>query len=153
MENIRDMNYFMDADLETVIETECEGIDKIKYPDTIGDNEQVIKGLPIPWVLKPITTDALSILSENNTTRIRKGGRITKTVDETRLTNELLVDTIIFPNFKDKAWLNKMKCIDPVDLLMKVLSLPGDYARISQAVTKVNGMEDVQEEIIKSAKN
>lgn len=123
----RSMDFFMDVDFNSNIEeVEIEGITKVCYP---AGHEKA--GKPIPWILKPITTELLAKVTDDNTSKIRKEGRIIKTVDENRLTNELMVETIVYPNFKDKQWLESLKLLDPVDLLMKVLSLPGDYSRIS----------------------
>lgn len=142
------MDFFMDCDYGNDVELTIPGIAKVCYP---AGHEKA--GQPIPWILKPITTERLSQLTDNNTTKIRKEGKINKVVDDTRLTNDIMVETIVYPNFKDTRWLEQNKLVDPIDLLMRVLSLPGDYSRISKEVVKANGMGDSTEEIIKEAKN
>ena len=142
------MDFFMECDYGNDTEVEIKGIAKVCYP---AGHEKA--GQPIPWILKPITTELLSQLTTNNTTKVRRNGQIVKTIDENRLTNDIMVETIVYPNFKDVRWLEQSKLVDPVDLLMKVLSLPGDYSRISKEVVKVNGMGETTEEVIKEAKN
>lgn len=145
----RDMNFFMQEESERE-EVSIDGISKFKYPK--GHAEE---GKIIPWILKPITTDRLEQLNKNNTTIKRISGKQIKSIDDSRLTYEMMVESIVYPNFKDENWLNSRKCLDPVDLMKKVLDLPGDYSRISKEVLAVNGLgeKDSEEALIKDAKN
>ena len=147
---MRNMDFFMNCEVESKFEeVEIEGIAKFKFPEGTES-----AGKPIPWALKPITTDRLDQLRTQNTRTIKHKTRGTeKIVDGNRLTYELMVDTIIYPNFKDTNWLQATKCIDPVDLLKKVLDKPGDFSRISKECTIVNGLSETEEELAEEAKN
>ena len=145
-----DMNFFMNQDLESKFEdVEISGISKFKYPQ--GHEEA---GKTIPWILKPITTSALDELREQNTS-VRKlsDGKKDKVVDEKRMTYEMMIETIQYPNFKDAMWLESAKLVDPVDLLKKVLDKPGDFGRISKECCSVNGIGVSEEELVSEAKN
>lgn len=143
------MQYFMEVDLNQEIqEIEIEGIDKFKYPKGTAK-----EGEKVPWVLKPITTEHMNTLRKQNTSISFKKHVKKTNVDSERLTLQMMIDTIVFPNFKDKVWLEKYKLLDPVDLLQKVLSFPGDFTRISEAVVEVNGLNEDEIEDIKEAKN
>lgn len=150
MEN-RDMSFFMQTEEERS-EVVIPGISKFKYPT---DGPDYKKGDIIPWVLKPITTNLLDQLTKDNTTtKIRKGKQV-KNIDDKRLTYQTMIETIKYPNFKDKVWLDSQNFVDPVDLISKVLDLPGDYSRISKEVLAANGIgnDETEEEIIEEAKN
>jgi hypothetical protein len=148
----KNMEFFMQEDNSYKNEVVIAGIQKFKYPT---DGEGYKKGDIIPWIVKPINTEKLSQLTESNTTTKRKKGKEFKTVDQKRLTYEVMVESIIYPNFKDKAWLEKYKLIDPVDLLTITLDLPGDFSRMSKEVLAIHGIDkdDDEEDLIEEAKN
>lgn len=146
---MRDMEFFMNIAPEgEFLETEIEGIAKFKFPK--GHEKE---GQKIPWVLKPISTQHLDEIRATNTTARRVKNNIIKDVDSLRVTHEMMVETIVYPNFKDPNWLKASKCIDSTELLLKVLDLPGDFARISTAVVEANGISGNEEDLIKEAKN
>ena len=147
--NNRDMSYFMDADLNKEFEeVEIEGIDLFR--DKEGNN--------IKWVVKPIEMKDIERIREKNTTKKKKGKGYIKELNEKRFSNEIILESIIFPDFKDKGWLDKEKLLDPIELMEKVLRKPTHYTEISNSILVMNGLkekdeEDIEEDDVKAAKN
>jgi len=141
----RNMSYFMDADLNKEFEeVEIKGIDLFK-------NE---KGENIPWIVKPLEMSDIEAIREANTSKKKKGKGYIKELDEKRFGNTIILDSIIFPDFKNKEWLAKEKLLDPIELMLKVLKKPTHYASISDQILVMNGMkENDEEDDIQAAKN
>jgi hypothetical protein len=149
---MRDMSFFMDAEEIEIEEIEIEGINKFRFP---CDGEGFKKGDKIPWVIKSITTERLEEITKSNTTVTTKKKVKTRNIDENRVTYDIMVDSIVYPNFKDESWLKKEQILDPVELLKKTLNRPGDFSRISKEVMAVNGLSesDDEESLTEEAKN
>ncbi|WP_251846150.1 phage tail assembly chaperone, partial [Enterococcus faecium] len=143
------MEFFMENDKgKQSPEIEVEGVARFSFPEG-----HELAGQPIPWILKPITTKQMEDIQKRNTVITRNKGITNSITDQRRATREMILETIVFPDFKDPKWLESTKFVDPVDLLMDVLSLPGDFTRITSEVMDINGLGDNKDDLIKEAKN
>lgn len=142
----KDMKYFLGKDPEQAFkEVEVEGIELFK------DEE----GKIVPWVMRAVPMKRIEKIRELNTTRKKKkGGKVETAYDEKRILEQVAVESIVFPDFKDKEFLDSYSEIDPVSLFEKLLSHPKYYAKIISSVNEINGFgEDNEEDEIKEAKN
>ena len=145
---MKDMQFFSTVDESERKEVTIEGIDKFKYPK--GHKKE---GINIEWIVQPLTMKKLDEIYAENTVIKRKGGKTSKVINEKRMGYDLMVESIVYPDFKDKNWLEQNKMVDPVELIKKVLDLPKDFQRISEEVMCINGFGDEEEDLIKEAKN
>ena len=144
----KDMSLFINAEIQEAPEVEVEGISTFLYPE---GHEKA--GQKIPFIMRRITSEKLREIGERNTSyKTRKGRRI-KTMDEHRTNYQIAIETIIYPNFKDKDWLDKYKLLDPVDLFLKVINNAGELANLINKVLDVNGFDETDDELVDEAKN
>lgn len=124
--------------------TEIPGISKFK------DSE----GNIVPWRVKAISTTDFLRIQQDNTKKVHiSPGKVANRLDEKSLTSDLMIESIEFPDFKNTEWLKANSCIDPQDLLFKVLSKFSDFERISKAVVVASGISTNQEQVIAEVKN
>lgn len=150
---MKNMEFFMNSAVESDFEeVEIEGISKFTYPT---GHEKA--GEIIPWLVRPLSTSEFETIRENNKTiktSVINGQKVKDVnVDSSGVSYDLMIQSIQYPNFSDPAWLAASKCLDPVDLLKKVLDKPNDFTRISQDVVAANGLGSKDEDLVKEAKN
>lgn len=103
-------------------------------------------GKPATIKVKSITQAQNNSLIKNCTTVTKgKNGQHTESLDRQKYVTELILSCVIEPNFRDASFVQAMGVASPKDALEK-LFLPGEYAKISEAVLTVMGMGDLVEE-------
>jgi len=127
---------------------EVEGISKFRYPK--GHEEE---GKIIPWKIKKINTTKVEELTETCTTKKYKKGQKIIEVDQKRLNDLIMAESIVFPDLKDKELLEQYKCTSNVELMRALLNYASDYGKIYQAYAGINDTEITDEEKIEEIKN
>lgn len=64
---------------------------------------------------------------------------IDKTFDGAKAMQELLAESLVYPNLKDKALLEHYKCLDVIEMPLKVFPNPNDYAYVVNAFDILHG--------------
>ncbi len=159
MAQIYDLKYFMREELKEDEVVEVEGV------STFKDNN----GNIIPFKIKRLGIDKINelrkkysinkVLADDKGKRILdKSGKpiIEKEIDDTRLTNRMIVEALVFPDLKDKELMKFYGCFDIDDMPFKVFKRSKDYQYIASEVLKVLGIgeeEPSDDELINQAKN
>ena len=106
-----------------------------------------------PFVIKTITEEENETIRKASMKPVKKGGIMTRELDSVRYSRELMVASVVEPNFKDSALCDFYKTLDPLEVPAKMLRA-GEYMQISRAISKLNGFDDESnEELEEEAKN
>lgn len=73
-------------------------------------------------------------------------------VDSAQLTQDIVINHTIYPNFKDAQSLQKLGCTTPSQYLTKVL-LPGEIEQLALSIQRLSGYDKEMDELVDEAKN
>jgi len=146
-----DLKFFMREDLLQDQVVEVPGIDTFKDPET---------GEAIPLKIRALGTEEINdirkaytknriVIDEKGKRVFDRGGKpvLESETDNVRATNRMIVDALVFPNLHDPDLMKFYKCVDVVDMPFKVFKKPKDYNYVSNAVTKLAGVDNSEDEV------
>ncbi|MCM3747458.1 phage portal protein [Paenibacillus pasadenensis] len=112
------------------------------------------KGEPIPFVLRSLPPKRIEEIQEDCTRRIVKKGRVVDEIlDSKRMAVKMALESTVFPDFRSAELLESYGVVDPVEAARAVLSVGGEYTDWINAVNRVNGYGDQDEDLVEEAKN
>lgn len=110
-------------------------------------------GKPIPFEIKAIGQSRVEEVMEECTKPVTKKGRlIDERLDKSRFVARLVVESTVYPDFKDKELLKSYGVVDPAELVKGML-LAGEYSCLVESVQKINGFDADFDELVEEAKN
>lgn len=112
-------------------------------------------GVPVKWVVKPITSQQDEILRKECTKRIPvngKRGQYTQETDYNKYLGKMATTCTVFPNLNDKELQDSYGVMGAEDLL-KTMLLPGEYAAYIEQVQEICGFDVTLDDKIEEAKN
>lgn len=112
-------------------------------------------GVPVKWVVKPITSQQDEILRKECTKRIPvngKRGQYTQETDYNKYLGKMATTCTVFPNLNDKELQDSYGVMGAEDLL-KTMLLPGEYASYIEQVQEICGFDVTLDDKIEEAKN
>lgn len=98
-------------------------------------------GKPVAFVLKTLNQETLEQIAKRSTHEQTIDGRKIKSIDKVEHLNRCLVESCIYPNFKEKELCEHYGTLDPVDLPKKML-LVKEYEKLARAFLDLNGLSD-----------
>jgi len=111
-------------------------------------------GEPVPFVFKAISTERIDELTSYYTSVEVKGkNKGQKKFDNERFAARVAVETTVYPNFKDKSFLEAHHTSDSITAAKKMLSVGGEYNNWIDKAFNVNGYGEGYEDIEEEAKN
>lgn len=111
------------------------------------------KGKSIPFKIKAIGQSRVEEVMEECTKPVTKKGRlIDERLDKNRFVARLVVESTVYPDFKNSELLKSYGAVDPIDLVKEML-LPGEYADLVESVQRINGFDVDFDELVEEAKN
>lgn len=152
------LKYFMKEELKK------DEIIEIPGTETFCDDD----GKPVPFKIRKIGIDEMSDIRKAYTVKKlakdergkqlfdRSGSPVfVTTIDDTKVTNRLIVESVVFPNLKDKELMEFYGCLDVVDVPMKLFKKTKDYRYVSEQVLLINDLkeEESDNELVEEAKN
>lgn len=129
-------------------------LDDIKTKDVVVSNRfKDEKGKPAVIKLRSITQSENNAIMKRCTIREKnRQGLIVENLDKTKYNSELILACIVEPNFKSPEFVKAMGVASPSDALDK-LFLPGEFAKLTDAVLEIMGLSNDDNNIIEQAKN
>lgn len=110
-------------------------------------------GEPVAWELKPLSADTIKNMRKQFTTKKKVKGQTVEEFDSTGYTNELVLETVQFPNLRAVDLLESYQVKHtPTEILFKML-IAGEYDKLANRVSEVNGYGEDINEAIEDAKN
>lgn len=133
-----------------------QNVVKVENKEYIASNRfRDEKGNPIPWVLRPVTSQEDESLRASCTKRVQIPGRqnqFTQETDMNKYIGLLAVKCTVFPDLYNTELQDSYKVMG-ADELLKTMLLPGEYADYLVEVQKINGFNQSFEEKVDEAKN
>lgn len=152
------LKYFMKEELKK------DEVVEIPGTETFTDDN----GKPVPFLLRKIGIEEMNKIRQNYTVkkqaRNEKGKAIfdklgnpvfITEVDDSKVTNRLIVESLVQPNLKDQDLMKFYGCVDVTEMPYKIFKKPSDYKYISNQVLLVNDLieDKSDEELVEEAKN
>ncbi|SDX83098.1 phage tail assembly chaperone [Tepidimicrobium xylanilyticum] len=110
------------------------------------------KGNPIPWEIRALTEAENKALRNACTKKIKDKGIVTTNTDYDEYLAKLIVESVVFPNLKDKE-LQESYGVVGAENLVRTMLTSGEYAKLLEVVQEVNGFDVGMEELVEEAKN
>lgn len=114
------------------------------------------RGEALVWRFKPIGMDEYNELRKQSTRRVPiKGqrGQYSEHVDVDRFMARCIAAGTIYPDLNDAALQDSYGVHDSADLLMAMISKPGDYANLQEFYNGICGFETSLEDEVDEVKN
>lgn len=112
-------------------------------------------GKPVPWKLRPVTSEVDERLRRSCTRQVEvpgKRGRFTKDTDFDKYLGKLAVECISYPDLNSQELQDSYKVMG-ADALLKVMLMPGEYQDLLSKIQEINGYEADMDELVDEAKN
>lgn len=114
------------------------------------------KGIPLKWMIRPITTKENEAIRESCLQEVpanEKGGHYQMKLDMSGYMAKVIAASIVEPNLYNAALQDSYGVKTPEDLLMEMVDDPGEYNALSEFVQSLNGFDESMEEKVEQAKN
>jgi len=110
-------------------------------------------GKGIEWELKAISSKKDEELRKECTSKVQvKKGRRIDEIDTNRYICLLTVESVVFPNLRDKELQDAYDVMGSEDLLKAMLK-PGEFTALTAKVSEINGFDVSMDELAEEAKN
>lgn len=109
-------------------------------------------GKLIPFEFRALTEAENERIRKSCTKKIKSKGVVSTDIKFEDYIAKLAVESVVFPNLKDKELQESYGAMGAENLL-KVMLTTGEYATLMEKVQKINGFDIDDEEIIEEAKN
>lgn len=123
------------------------------------------EGNPIPITIRLITTSDLKQIrkachirkpaKDNKGKLVFQGGQLQydDQYDGNAISDEMIVQALVFPNMRDKELLDFYKCNSSVELVHKMFWRLDEYTYLIEKIQEASGIDAGDDEIIDEAKN
>jgi hypothetical protein len=98
-------------------------------------------GKPVAFKLKALNQETIELISKRSRHEQTVDGRKISVVDKVEHLNRCLVESCLYPNFKDKDLCEHYGTLDPIDLPKKMLFV-SEYEKLARAFLDLNGLSD-----------
>lgn len=121
----------------------------------VAENEEVIistrftddKGEVVPFVIRALTQEENDKLTKKCTVTTKdRTGQQTRHLDQQRYSREVIVAATVVPDFSSKEICDAYEVVDPTLIPGKML-LAGEYLKLADAIAKLSGLGDEEEEV------
>ncbi len=118
----------------------------------ISDRFKDKDGKPAPFEFRALTEVENEQIRKSCTRKIKSKGVVTTDIKFEEYTAKLAVESVVFPNLKDKE-LQESYGVLGAENLLKTMLTTGEYATLMEKVQEINGFDVSDEEVIEEAKN
>ncbi len=106
-------------------------------------------GSPAPFVIRPLSQEENDKLIRQSTRRVKANGQTAETLDHTEYGRRVVVAATVEPDFASQELCKAYGTLDPLEVPGRML-LVGEYARLSQAILALSGLDGDPEEQAKN---
>lgn len=139
----KSLEYFFPDKADGKVE-EFEVVASNRFKDENGD--------PIPWKFRLMTAKEINKIQEGSLKNYNISGRPTKLADMEFLKSKAILDSIIFPNLKDKDLQDAYGAMSDRELLDCLLE-GRELERLGSKVLSLQGIVEGVDDLIGEAKN
>lgn len=126
--------------------TEIEERVEVFVSDRFKDENGNVK----PFIVRALQQEENEAIRRRCTkTKKATGGGTYETLDKTAYSNALILEAVVFPDLKLKAFCDKFGVVDPSLVPAKMLTV-GEYSRLVEGIMAASGLDDDVEEKAKN---
>lgn len=132
-----------------------QNIERVEVVEYIASKRIKENGKPVPWKLKPVTSEVDEAIRKSCTRQVPvpgKRGGYTKDTDYDKYLGKLAVECVVFPDLNSQELQDSYKVMG-ADALLKVMLLPGEYTDLTLKIQEINGFNVPMDELVDEAKN
>ena len=114
------------------------------------------KGAPLRWEIRHLTATENDDLREScsyDVQIIGKPGQFRSKLDTSKYLAKLICASVVSPNLNSKELQDSYGVMTPEDLIRQMVDLPGEYARLTEFIQKLNGFDETLSDSVEKAKN
>lgn len=114
------------------------------------------KGNPLKWEIRPLTTQENDDIREScmYDEQVKgKPGQVRQKLDSSKYVAKLICASVVEPNLNSKELQDSYGVMKPEDLVREMVDLPGEYAKFSEFIQKLNGFDETLDDLVEEAKN
>lgn len=123
---------------------------QVENKEVIVSNRFQEDGKPVPFIVKPISEKENELLLRKYTKKDKKTGQ--EVLDRTAYSHALVAAAVVYPDLKSAELQKAYGVLGEAELLNVMLTI-GEYAKLSQAVTELSGLDEDINDLIEDAKN
>ena len=123
---------------------------RVENTEVIVSNRFQEDGKPVPFIIKPISEKENELLLRKYTKKDKKTGQ--EVLDRTAYSHALVAAAVVYPDLKSTELQKAYGVLGEAELLNAMLTI-GEYAKLSQAVTELSGLDEDINDLIEDAKN
>ena len=126
--------------------------ENVKY---VASKRFAVKGKPVEWELKAISSDLDELLRKECTKKVPiagKRGQYNQETDTDKYIGKLCVACTVYPDLNN-AELQDSYGVQGAEALLKTMLKPGEYTEFKSKIMEVNGYDMSMEELVDEAKN
>ncbi|MBP5163239.1 MAG: hypothetical protein ILP16_09735 [Spirochaetales bacterium] len=151
----KSLKYFMQDTAKESEIVEVPGLERFKDGD----------GKVIPFKIKVLTQEEITtyfneykkktMVFDRKGVPYAKGNEVLYRVDEDneRAVRRIVVESLVYPDLKDKELMDFYKVVDITEMPRRVFSQPGEYAYVQRAVLSAMGLIDNITDAAKASKS
>lgn len=117
-----------------------------KIEVVLGDRFLDEEGNPVPVIMKSLTQEQLNAITKQSVKEKKVGNKVVQDVDFNENLNRCLIESLVFPNLRDRELCRAYGTEDPV-LLPSKMFLIDEYEKLAKAFAKLNGLKGKDGEI------
>lgn len=123
---------------------------QVENKEVIVSNRFQEDGKPVPFVIKPISEKENEQLLRKYTKKDKRTGQ--EVLERTAYSHALVAAAVVYPDLKSAELQKAYGVLGEAELLNTMLTI-GEYAKLSQAVTELSGLDEDINDLIEDAKN
>lgn len=123
---------------------------KVENKEVLVSNRFQEDGKVVPFIIRPIGEDENKELIKKYTKKDRKTGQ--EVLDRVEYSHALVASAVVSPDLKNAELQKAYGVLGEAALLSKMLTI-GEYAKLSQAVTELSGLDEDINDLVEEAKN
>lgn len=120
----------------------------------ISDRFKDKDGKVVPFTIRSLSQEEIETIRRSASRPVSKNGVVVaERLDAARFGKELILASVMEPNFRDSELCKYYGTMDPMDVPGKMLK-SGEYNKLTSAISELNGFNDTEYEILaEEAKN
>jgi len=107
------------------------------------------EGEPVPFVIRPLTQQENDALIRKSTHMVKASGKPVEKLNNLEYGRRVVVAATVSPDFASEEVCRAYGTMDPLEVPGRML-LVGEYARLSEAIMALSGLDDDLEEQAKN---
>lgn len=111
------------------------------------------EGNPLEWVIRPLSSKESDAIRDECLKVKQVGKQIKQELDRSKYMAKLIVQSVVEPNLNDKELQDSYGVMCAEDLIQEMVDEPGEYTKLFEFITQINGFDETLNDKVDEAKN